>query len=706
MPPRVEDPVRARPRVRCAAAMPWAAAGALAAAAAAGLAQTPGPSFTQAQADAGRAVYASSCGVCHGADLQGGAGPALAGATFQKDFLGGSRTLAELYEISARTMPQNAPGSLGNDQYLQVTAYLLSRNGFAAGAQPLTSANMGLRLVQAAGARSAPAEAAPDGIAFPPPPHRDPPRRPPNQTFPIAPEKVDAPTTAAPSEAEIARIADADWLTYNRDYAGARYSPLAQITPANAASLAPRCIFQPGEPGSFQNSVLVYKGTLYLTTNHRIFALDAATCAVKWGYTYTPQEHEGFPSGRGLALYEGRLFKGTSDGHLLALDAATGKLLWEAVVDNPELGYCVSGAPAAFGGKVVVGECGGDNGVKGHIHAFDAASGKPLWTFDAIPTGNQPGAETWGGGTEHGGGPSWSAITVDPERKLFLAPIGNPGPDFNGEHRPGANLYTNAVVALEADTGRLAWYVQPVSHDTHDWDQAAAPALYDRGGRRLMAVVTKSGYLMIYDRDTRALVAKSPTQSRYENTDTPLSQAQPVTYCPGAHGQWNGAAYSPGAGMLFTGSEERCETVQLTEPHYIAGRGYYSGRVLTNQAEKGIGWIRGYDALTGKQVWSYRSASPINGAVTATAGGVLLTGDTAGWFLVMDQRTGRVLYRFQTGGPIAGGASSYAVDGEQYVAVASGNTSRDASASYGAATVVVFGLPPRGRAKAAAGPAR
>lgn len=647
------------------------------------------PRFSPAQAEAGAALFARACAACHGAALEGGAAPALAGAAFRRDWQGGGRTVAELQDAIARTMPQNAPGSLAPAESLALTAFLLSRNGYAAGAEPLGPDALAAKLTPPAAA----AEGTPDGFAFTPPPPRPRIPRAPDQRYPIAPASVAPATTDAPGDADLLDMSAGDWLTFNRDYAGDRYSPLAQIDRANAARLAPVCLYQLGEVGSFQNSPLVYRGTMYVTSNHRVASLDARRCTVNWTYSYVPTDPEHFPSARGLALYRGRLFKGTADGHLLALDAATGKLLWEAVVADAALGGCVSGAPVAYDGKVLVGECGGDSGFKGHIHAFDAATGRAVWSFDTIPTGSEAGAETWSGGAEHGGGPSWSSLTIDPARHLVLAPVGNPGPDFNGSPREGINLYTNSVVALDSATGRLAWYVQQVPHDLHDWDTAAAPAIYERGGRRYMAVVGKSGYLFLYDRDSRQLIAKSPTVSRYQNVDTPFSLTAPVTFCPGSHGGFNGPAYAPESGMLFAGAEERCETVQLTLPHYRPGQGYYAGRILTRWEDLGTGWIRGFDAETGREVWHYPSGTPVNGALTTTAGGLLLAGDTAGWFLVFDQRTGRVLYRFMSGGPIAGGISSYAVDGRQYLALATGNISRDVTAPGGAATIVVFAVP-------------
>jgi PQQ-dependent dehydrogenase (methanol/ethanol family) len=653
--------------------------------------------FTTAQVDAGRAAYGHSCAVCHGIELEGGSGPALRGPPFQRMWMTGTRTLRDLYDANATRMPLNAPGSLPPSQGLEITAFILSRNGYPSGSEALTPSGMHQRLTAAAARPGTDGRAIQDGFGFRHGPGRARPRR--NSGWkgaagplPAAPATVALATTPSPRQSEILHVAPANWLTYNRDYQGDRYSPLAEINVRNAGSLAVACAFQLGEVGAFENSPLVYDGRMFVTSNHKVFALDAATCALLWGFTYVPQGPESFPAGRGMALYEGKLFRGTSDGYLLALDAATGNLLWQVHVADSTLGYCISGAPVAFDGKVFVGECGGDSGIRGHVFAFDATTGALAWTFDTIPTGNEAGAQTWGGASEHGGGPSWSTMTIDPAHELLLVPVGNPGPDFNGRHRPGINLYTDSIVALQVATGRLAWYVQQVPHDTHDWDTAAAPAIFDRGGKRLMAVASKSGFLFVYDRTTRRLIARSPTTGAYFNASAPLSLSKPTTYCPGSHGQWNGPAYAPSTGMLFVGSEQRCDTVVLTHPRFVPGLPYYAGRILTDQRNIGIGWIHGYDATTGRTIWSYRSPTPISAALTATAGGLILTGDMAGNFLALDQRTGKVLYKFMTGGAVAGGVTSYAVAGRQYLAVASGNTSRDVTASTGAATIFVFTL--------------
>jgi alcohol dehydrogenase (cytochrome c) len=500
---------------------------------------------------------------------------------------------------------------------------------------------------------------------------------------------TDAP--AAPTDADLLEVVPGDWLHFNRTYSGDRYSPLSAINVSNAATLTPKCILQLGEIGSFETSPIVYRGRMYVTTSHKTFAADAKTCTVIWSHTYTTVGPEHITSNRGVALYRGAVYRGTTDGHLLALDANSGKVIWDIEVADPNSGYFISAAPLAFDGRIYVGEGGADHGIKGHVHAFDAGSGKEVWKFSVIPTGDEPGAETWSGGQETGGGSSWSSMAVDTKRRLLFVPTGNPGPDFNPTNRSGTNLYTDSVVALNADTGKLAWYVQQVPGDTHDWDTAAAPALYDQGNRQYMAVASKNGFLYVYDRETHQVLAQATTMTRV-NTDTPFSLTTPVRYCPGGLGQWNGPAYSPPDRMLFVGAADRCDTIQLAEPKYLRGQLFFGGLLKPGQNEKPSGTVRGIDATNGTERWVYHSPSVIVAGVTPTAGGLLLTGDGAGYFLVLAARTGKVLYRFQTGGGIAGGISTYSVDGEQLIAVPSGNSSRAIWGTTGSATMLVFGI--------------
>jgi PQQ-dependent dehydrogenase (methanol/ethanol family) len=653
-----------------------------------GESQSASPQFNSAQVQQGSVAYARSCGVCHGANLEGAAGIALSGNAFARSWGDGHHQARDFYDIIAEQMPKNAPGSLSERENLAIVAFILAKNGYPSGQQPMALASLRTVLPAAMGASlAASSSASTPGLAFG---QRSP--ESPAARLPQLPSKVEEAVGRTPTDTDLLQIEKGDWLTYNRNLSGDRYSPLDRINVRNVGRLRVQCVLQLGEVGSHETSPIIYQGRMYVTTVHKLTAVDPATCDVLWSYSYVPTDAEHLPVNRGVALYRGKVFRGTIDGHLIALDAENGKLLWDVRVADGALGYEITGAPIAFDGKVFTGDAGADVGINGRIYAFDVSTGALIWSFDMIPTGDQPGADTWGGGAEHGGGSTWSSMAIDPARRLLFAPIGNPAPDFNDAARPGANLYTNAVVALSLDTGKIAWYVQQVPHDVHDWDTAAAPALFELGDRRYMAVASKNGLLYVYDRDTHATISATPFTTR-ENVDVPLSKEKPVHVCPGALGQYNGPAYSPQLRMLFLGSADRCNTLQVAEPRYVAGSVYFGGRFVMDPLERHSGWIRGFDAATGKELWNVHQKAPILAAVTPTAGGVLFTGDVAGNFLALDAKTGEVLYRFSTGGPIAAGISTYLARGKQYVAVPSGSASRDGASAAAVATVVVFGLP-------------
>ena len=635
-----------------------------------------GPNFTAIQAQKGQGDYTQNCAGCHGANLQGGAGPTLMGQAFLTKWASG-KPLSNLHEVISKQMPLNAPGSLKADQYLNITSFILSKNGFGATGTALSSAGLMVALKAPTTAAGATAPAGPAATGLP---------------KVVKAASGAAPAMTGPTADELVNPSDSDWPMYNRDYTGHRYSALKSITADNAAKLQPICIAQLGETGPFQTSPVIYQGTIYVTTPRNTYALNATTCKTKWTVSYTPTGAEPFPNNRGVALAAGRLYRGTGDGHLLALDAKTGKTLWDTWVADSGKGYFLSAAPVVFDGKVYMGEAGADWGANGHVRAFDAASGKPVWTFDLIPTGKQAGAETWQKGAPHGGGSIWTTLTVDPANRLIYASVGNPAPDYNGVQRPGDNLYTDSVVALGADTGKLSWYTQQIAHDTHDWDTAAAPMVYDQDGKKYMAVATKGGWLYIYDRVTHKLIRKSEISS-HENADIPASTT-PHHTCPGTIGgaEWNGPSLDPAAKVVYVDSVEWCGTVQLGEARYIEGGGYFGGTFSQDPLSKASGWLRAFEAGTGKQLWAQKMATPMVAAVTPTAGGVVMTGDQNGNFLVVNAKDGKTLYKFNTGGAVGGGVSTYAVDGQQYVAVASGNASRGIWKTTGAATIVVFGM--------------
>jgi alcohol dehydrogenase (cytochrome c) len=597
----------------------------------------------------------------------------LLGSTFQTKWRG--RSLRDLHVIVAKQMPMNAPGSLTSEESFDILAFLLGRNGYPMGNAALGQTTLYATLFGAA------AGATPEQTSSAPPPMLP------------APAKIIAyPTTSAPTEQELLRAGPDDWLMYNKDLRGQRYSALDQINTANAHDLVAVCAFQLGQIGWYQASPVIYAGTLYVTAGNSTYAIDARTCRPRWQHDYVPVEPPIVVVNRGVAIFKGAVYRTTPTGHLIALDSKTGTLLWDVWVSSTAEGHWLSSAPIITAGTVVVGEAGADFGANGHVYGFNSADGALLWTFDLVPAGKQEGAKSWKTGTAHGGGSTWSSYSVDPVEGLVYAPIGNPAPDYRGDGRQGKNLYSDSVIALERGTGRLSWYVQQLTHDVHDWDSGAAPALYDIGGRSYLAAANKGGWLYIYDRSTHRLIAR-PEVSTHSNERMPPSP-EGVHTCPGNVGgvQWNGPAYSPKTNSLFVNSVEWCGTYSKRDAEFVKGGLYLGGDFTPDSREGAKGWIRSFDAATGQPKWVLARSTPMLAGLTPTAGDVLFTGDLSGNFLALNAGSGDVLYEFNTGGAIAGGVSTYLVDGTQYVAVASGNASRIVWGTGGAATIFIFSL--------------
>jgi PQQ-dependent dehydrogenase (methanol/ethanol family) len=559
-------------------------------------------------------------------------------------------------------MPLDSPGSLRTPEYAAITRYLLQANrGLAAAAR-----NPGAAL---------------HSISLP------------TTSLPSAPTVRGVAGSSDPDDAELMQPDPGDWLRYNRDFQGQRFSPLSQITPSNVASLVPKCMFQTGEVGSFQPSPIIRRGRMYITTPHRTFAIDAATCRSYWMHEYVPTDPEPLPTNRGVALYKGMVIRGTTDGHLIALDAMDGKLLWEVQVCDSRKACFISSVPVVFDGKLFIGEAGADFGAPGHVHGFDAHTGRRLWTVSVVPGKNETGSETWENGAVPSGGSMWTTITVEPTARLLYVSVGNPGADFDGRRRPGANLYTDSVIVLAADTGGLQWYVQQNPHDVRDWDTGAAPAIYDQDGRQFMAVGSKDARLYFYDRAGHALLARRDLGRRFNDTITP-QPGVPLRLCPGALGgvEWNGPAYSPVERMVYVNSVDWCMTLTVQKSQGKASNPY-GGIPVFDPPSEARGSLRGFDAATGEQMWTYEANTPMLAGLTPTASGILITGSGDGELLVFNSKTGRQLYSFYTGGAIAGGVSTYLVNDRQYIAVPSGNSSKSLWQNRGAATLIVFGLP-------------
>ena len=632
--------------------------------------------YTQAQADRGRRIFGAFCATCHGVDLEGAVGPALAGTAFSAKWSQPDHSVQDLFDLIRTTMPRPAAGTLAESSYLQVLAYLLMRNGVAAGERELAASTSDLRRIRI----PAPANAREPAPEF------------------IAGEGSATPSGAGPTQTDLnAAATSTDWLSHSHDYAGTRYVPLRQISTANAARLQVLCAFQVGAIENFVTGPLVWHGTMYLTTARLTIAIDAATCEERWRYAWEPRDEFVWTNNRGVAIKDGYLVRGTADGYLLALDAATGRLLWARQVAKPAEGAQITMPPLVFEDLVIIGPAGSERNIRGWIGAFRMTDGTPVWRFNTIPRPGEAGAETWPSdpSVPMGGGGVWTAPTLDVERGELHVAVGNPAPDLPVGLRPGQNLYTNSLIVLDVRTGALKWHASLVPEDFHDWDLTqATPLIQVRSGgrsRNLIVTVGKDGILRALDRDTRERLFETPVTTQ-ENVNTALTR-EGVRSCPGVLGgvEWNGPAYYPAAGLLITPSVDWCSTFGLVDTvRFVAGKNYMGGTVKFDTVSQG--WLTAIDAATGKVRWRYRSVKPMVAGVTTTAGGLVLTGETTGDFLALDAASGRELYRFHTGGGMGGGVISYAVNDRQYIAAASGRGGFFFGTT-GAPTVFVFGLP-------------
>jgi len=489
----------------------------------------------------------------------------------------------------------------------------------------------------------------------------------------------------------------ADWENYNKSLDGQRFSPLSQINTANVGGLTEVCRVRVAARGSLQSGLLVIADSMFLTTPTETFAVDPVTCRIKWVHTYRRSQEPGLQVNRGPAYMSGRVFRGTDDGRLIALDATTGAELWTSVVGDASIGEYISAAPLAWNGLVLVGISGGEFGIRGRILAYDAQTGREVWRFNTVPVGKEVGASSWGDSkwAEHGGGATWSTLTIDPITAEVFAPVGNPVPDFAPMDRHGANLFTDSALVLDARTGKLRWWYQLEANDDHDHDLAAAPLLFrDSRHQQMMAAAGKDGLLHIVDRASHQVRFKVPvtTVDPVRKVVTPDG----VKVCPGPAGGvlWNGPALDPRRMTIFVGAVDMCITLRSTSGTSYVPRGLnFGGSVVPGGAGTPTGWVTAVNADNGTVRWKYHSDTPVLGGVTPTAGGIVMTGDNAGDFLVFDSDGGKLLMKQATGGAIAGGVVTYERAGRQYVAFTSGNVSPTAFGAVGRPSIVVMALP-------------
>jgi len=505
-----------------------------------------------------------------------------------------------------------------------------------------------------------------------------------------------------------------NWLTYSGGLFSQRYTPLTQITPANAKNLELQWVFQtrgPAEPVEKSEATpLVVDGVMYtvMSPNH-VVALDATTGRMFWMYSPRLSPLARVCCGRvnrGLAILGDNLFMGTIDGHLIAIDAKTGRAVWDVSVSKPELGYSLTVAPIIVKDKVIVGPAGGEYGIRGFIAAFDAKTGKEAWRFNTVPAPGEKGHDSWPQGSdawEHGGGSIWVTGSYDPDLNLLYFGTGNPGPDWNADPRPGSNLYTDSVVALNPDTGELKWHYQFTPHDEFDYDSTQVPVLTDmewKGKqRKVMLWANRNGFWYVLDRATGEFLRGEPFvrvnwAEGIDEKGVPkrVLNATPegTLVYPNNQGatNWYSPSYSPRAGLFYIPSwMDTYSTYTKGPAEYKAGNQYVGrfptmqqpalrtgpGNVNTRTPQEGWGAIQAFDARTGELKWQFKMADVTDSGVISTASDVVFAGGREGYFFALNGRTGELLWKGNVGGQVSAGPMSYAVNGRQYVAINAGS---------------------------------
>jgi alcohol dehydrogenase (cytochrome c) len=474
-----------------------------------------------------------------------------------------------------------------------------------------------------------------------------------------------------------------DWITINKDYSGQRYVDLDQITPGNVGRLKETCEIRLNEPSYFNSGILKVDKTLYVTTQHATYAFDASTCQSRWREVVDLGPNIAGLSNRGVGYLDGMIFRGTSDGRLLALDASTGDLIWQKQAAIPKNGESFISAPIAWAGKVFSGIGVSDNGIAGRMMAFDAHTGNEIWRFDTTLKSKS-------------GGGLWTTYSLDTRTGEVFGSVANPYPDFSRAITPDDKKftkYTNSVISVDTTTGRLIWHYQAVPHDEHDWDLAAAPILYRTPtGKRMLAVAGKSGRVYGVDRDDMQATFDTPGTT-LENDREPLANKW-MHVCPGLQGgaMFNGPAYHPGLGTLFVGMNDHCAWYLTNKAIPGSGGDVIKDWAAAAKLQAPHGWITAMDGQTGAVLWRYQTGSQVLAGLVPTRSGLLFAGDTHGSLLAFDAKRGVVLNRIDAGGALNSGLISYSVDGVQFIAAAVGGSSENPSTVAGPLSVKIYRL--------------
>lgn len=498
-----------------------------------------------------------------------------------------------------------------------------------------------------------------------------------------------------------------DWPTYHGDPSGNRYTTLTQIDKTNVSRLAPRWVFPLSNVTQVENTPIVVEGIMYVSSANEVYALDAGSGRQIWRYrrprTAGLAGNAAIGFNRGVAISGERLFMLTDNAHMIAIGRFNGDLLWETDMADWHQNYNGTSAPLAVGNLVISGTAGGDEGVRGFVAAYDAATGKEAWRFWTVPNPGEPGSETWQGKlTEHRGGASWMTGTYDPQLDLVYWPTGNPGLDYNGDERQGDNLYSDSILALEARTGKLRWHFQFTPHDIHDWDAQEPPVLVDTNWqgqpRKLLLQANRNGFFYVFDRTNgQLLLAKQflknlnwakgiDAKGRPILNDLKANENGEIYVCPGFQGgtNWFSTSFNPATGLYYFQALERCNLFLKRDMEWQAGKGFMGGTARPAPGENFTKSLRAINIQTGEIVWDLPQ---ISGAATASAGlistasGLVFFGENSGAFMAADATTGKVLWEFPTNQTWKASPMTYVFDNKQYIAIAAGPS------------IMAFGLP-------------
>ncbi len=494
-----------------------------------------------------------------------------------------------------------------------------------------------------------------------------------------------------------------NWLTYNRSYDSRHHSPLDEINRENAGELELKWVFQAKSLEKFESTALAVDGVIYnVQMPNDVVALDAVTGRKFWQYTHVMAETVNVCCGRvnrGLAILGETLYMGTIDGKVVALDAKNGAVVFSKQLVDPSGGYSLTHAPLVLRDKIIVGSAGGEYGIRGFIVALDPKNGDEIWRFNTIPGPGEPGHETWSGDSwKRGGGSVWVTGSYDPELNLTYWGVGNPAPDWNGDVRLGDNLYSDSVVALNADTGELEWYFQFTPHDEWDWDAVQIPVLVDREWegkpRKLMLWANRNGFFYVLDRVTGEFLrgknfVKVTWAKGLDENGRPIKipGASPtregVRVWPAVQGatNWYSPAYNEKTGLFYVSSWEYSSVYHKGDPLYTRGnryvgslpQGVWPNTMKDDEEQQGHGAIRALSPDTGDMEWEFKMTGVGESGLLSTAGDILVTGTMDGYMLVLDSFTGKNLVSLNLGGRIASSPITFTAQGKQYLAVTSGN---------------------------------